>query len=373
VQEKAAPTPPTKKRKGKPEPRAAPAANALLVLDIALAVLLGCVTIGLVLTFQSMGVPPGPISVAVMFAVPLVVCYVFKDRPIRFALGVTAILLASTLYNGVRGHSLLAARSFFGAHRVTEDPVLHIRDLYQGTTLHGRQNLDQPREPLTYYHRTGPIGQVFSAFGVDANVNRVGVIGLGCGTLSCYAEPGQEWTFYEIDPVVADIATKSRLFTYFDECERAAGLRPNIVPGDGRLTLARADAQYDVLVIDAFSSDSIPLHLLTREALAIYLAHLSEDGIVAFHISNGYVDLEPVLGDLAGDADPPLICSGQSYRLSTDQEVVAGYKSSDWVVMVRKDAVQAKLRGEWHRVGKRPGVRVWTDDYTNLLGAWRWR
>jgi hypothetical protein len=373
VLEKAVPAPSLKKRRGKPETRPTAAPGALRVLDVALPALVGCVTVGLVLTFQSMGINPGPESVAVMFAAPLVVCYLFKDRPVRFALGVTAILLASTLYNGVRGHSLLAARSFFGAHRVTEDPLLHFRDLYQGTTLHGRQDLVRPREPLTYYHRAGPIGQVFSALGGDGDIHRVGVIGLGCGTLSCYAKPGQEWTFYEIDPVVIDIATKSGLFTYFDECERAAGFRPNIVPGDGRLTLARADAKYDVLVIDAFSSDSIPLHLLSREALAMYLAHLSDDGVLAFHVSNGYVDLEPVLGDLAGDADPPLICLGQSYRLSTDQEFVAGYKSSDWVVMVRKGAVREKLRGDWHRLEKRPGRRVWTDDYSNLLGAWRWK
>jgi hypothetical protein len=369
---KSAPAPAMKTRKAKAVPRPTSATNALLVLDVALPVLLGCVTVALVLGFQSMHLDPGPVSVAAMFAVPLVFCYVLKDRPIRFALGVAAILLASGLYYGVRGKSEFAARSFFGAHRVTEDPLLHMRDLFQGTTLHGRQNLHRPREPLTYYHRTGPIGQVFRAFGVDSNVNRVAVIGLGCGTLSCFAEPGQEWTFYEIDPVVVDIASKSDLFTYFDECERATGLRPQIELGDGRLTLARANAKYDVLVIDAFSSDSIPLHLLTREALAIYLQHLSDDGVLAFHVSNTYVDLEPVLGDLAADAQPPLICLGQSYSTSPYEEA-AGCIPSDWVVIVRQEAVRAKLKGDWHQVEKRPGVRVWTDDYTNLLSAWRWK
>ncbi len=367
------PAPAPKKRKNKPEPRPVAATNLPLVLDVALPVLLGCLTVGLVLLFQSRGLPPGPLSVAAMFAVPLVGCYVFKDRPLRFGLGVAAILLASALYNGVRGKADYTARSFFGVHRVTEDPDGPFSDLYQGNTLHGRQSRERGhmREPLTYYHRTSPIGQVFAAVEGDSGYRRVGVVGLGCGTLSCYAERGQQWDFYEIDPVVIDIATKSGLFTYFEECDRATGRTPVVVLGDARLTLDASAAKYDVLVIDAFSSDSIPLHLLTRQALRIYLSHLSEDGVLAFHVSNRYLDLEPVLGDLTGDADQPLVCFGQTHRVD-DKEIAAGYIASSWVIVARRENVFAKLNKEvWHRVERRPGVRVWTDDYTNLLGAWR--
>jgi hypothetical protein len=292
---------------------------------------------------------------------------------VRFALGVTAILLASGLYFGVHGKSEYVARSFFGVHRVTEDPFGHFSDLWQGNTLHGRQNRQRPREPLTYYHRKGPIGQVFTALRDESKVKRVGVVGLGCGTLSCYAQRGQQWTFYEIDPVVNFIAGDPHLFTYLSETERDVGVKPEVVLGDARLTLAAADAKYDVLVIDAFSSDSIPLHLLTREALAIFLNHLSDDGVLAFHVSNRYLDLEPVLGDLAGDVTPPLVCLGQNYRLGKT-EGAAGEDGSDWVIVARKETALGKLMlTDWHHVEKRPGVRVWTDDYSNLLGAWRWK
>jgi hypothetical protein len=368
------PSPSAKKRKGKPEPRRAELHNKLPVLDVALPVLLGCVTVALVLTFQLM-LNPGPESVAAMFTAPLVVCYLFKDRPIRFALGVTAILLASTLYYGVHGKVDFVDRSFFGVHRVTEDPFSHFRTLWHGSTQHGQQNRDRPRDPLMYYNRTGPIGQVFAALTANgkSNVTEVGVVGLGCGTLCCYGERAQHWTFYEIDPLVEQIASDPKLFTYLSDAKERTGIKPEIVLGDARLMLDRSAGKFNVLVIDAFSSDAIPMHLLTKEALTVYLDHLSDDGVLAFHVSNRYVDLEPVLGDLAGNREPPLVCLGQLYE-PTDDEKAAGYWASNWVIMARKEVTLAKFDMlKWHRVEKRPGARVWTDDYTNLLGAWRWK
>jgi len=327
------------------------------------------------LTFQSM-LNPGPESVAVMFAAPLVACYLLKNRPVRFALGVTAILLASCLYDGIHGKPDFVARSFFGVHRVTEDPFSHFRTLWHGSTQHGQQNRERPRDALMYYNRSGPVGQVFDGLTLNGqtSVKRVGVVGLGCGTLSCYTERGQQWTYYEIDPLVKYVAQESKLFTYLSDSEERAGVTPDIVLGDARLKLSGpGQGKYDVLVIDAFSSDAIPMHLLTQEALQIYLDHLNDHGVLAFHISNRYVDLEPVLGDLAGNREPQLVCLGQLYE-PNDNEKAAGYWASNWVILARKEATFTTLdMGKWHRVGKRPGVQVWTDDYTNLLGAWRWK
>src|SRR5262249_5210351 len=153
-------------------------------------------------------------------------------------------------------------------------------------------------------HRNSPIGRFFAAFKGDPRLRRVGLIGLGSGALACYADIGDIWTFYEIDPTVIDIAR--RYFTYLGDSHGHI----NVTPGDARLVLEREvsgtatpdDHKYGVLVIDAFNSDAIPMHLLTREALEIYRSRLLPDGMLAFHISNRYVDLEPILGNLAGSA-----------------------------------------------------------------------
>src|SRR5262249_31356093 len=163
---------------------------------------------------------------------------------------------AGALVGDGRGRVLHRERSFFGVHRVAHDPAGQFVQLYHGTTLHGQQHLDpqRRREALTYFHRSGPVGQVFTAFAGPAAPKRVAVIGLGVGTLVAYAESGQEWTYYEIDPAVEVIARSH--FTFLDDAgRRGAGLR--VVPGDGRLQLARdaADGAYDLFVLDAFSSD----------------------------------------------------------------------------------------------------------------------
>src|SRR5207245_11436461 len=148
-------------------------------------------------------------------------------------------------------------------------------------------------EPFAYYHRSGPIGQVFTAFSGKAAKANVGIVGLGAGSLAYYGEPGQHFTYYEIDPTVLPIARDSGYFTFLRDCKASV----EYVLGDARLTLQEAPPkQYGIIVMDAFSSDAIPLHLLTREALAIYKEKLTADGIIAFHISNGYLDLTPALG-----------------------------------------------------------------------------
>lgn len=352
--------------------RPAPA-QTLGLLDIVLPLGLGILTIMLILSGPALYLEPGPESLAWMFAAPLVSCYLFYERPLRFGLGIGAILLAASAYDGVYGRTLYRARSFFGVHRVTLDPTGSFRVLVHGDTVHGKQSVDpkRAREPLSYYYRTGPIGQAFEALHGDERLQRVGVVGLGTGALACYAEPGQHWTFYEIDPAVVTIARDSGQFSFFT----GGPVQPALVLGDARLKLARSTEQYGLLVLDAFSSDAIPVHLLTREALQIYRDHLSADGILAFNISSRYFDLEGVLANLAGRAEPPLICMAQKDLVLGISEKELGKSPSHWVVMAQRREALAKLiqRHSWQKVSASLDRPVWTDDYCNLLSVLKWK
>jgi hypothetical protein len=301
-----------------------------------------------------------------VFAVPAVLCYTMLDRPLRFGLAVAALFVAGLLYDGVHGHVIYQERSFFGVHRVAlgADGTSHV--LIHGNTVHGRQFRDAARkgEPLMYYHRQGPIGKLFAELAKRGDRRPVAVVGLGAGSLAMYGTEGQEFTFFEIDPVVIRIAGDPKMFTFLSE----SPAKVNIVAGDARLTLAKAPAKhYGVIVIDAFSSDAIPLHLLTREALAVYRSKLADDGVLMFHISNRYVDLAPVLGDLAGDAG--LLAQVRHDLSKADPS--SGRLPSQWVLMTPCATSQVP-GGAWEPLGPRPGVRVWTDDYSNLVGAVRW-
>jgi hypothetical protein len=191
------------------------------------------------------------------------------------------------------------------------------------------------REPQTYFHRTGPIGQVFEAYEDTLAMRHVGLIGLGAGTLASYGQPGQKMTFYEIDPLVKRIAYNADWFTFIQDA-LVRKVEIDVVLGDARLKLedrARAGPpdKFAFLVVDAFSSDAIPIHLITREALAIYLENLAQDGLLAFHISNRYLDLGPVLGNLA--ADVGLV----GFIENDSDDNIPGKTSSSWVVLARDE------------------------------------
>jgi hypothetical protein len=197
----------------------------------------------------------------------------------------------------------------------------------------------------------------------------VAVVGLGAGSLACYHKSGQQWTFYEIDPSVERIARDPRYFTLLRDCAPDAGL----VLGDARLSLAHAPAQgYDLLILDAYSSDSIPIHLITREALALYLDKLAPGGVLAFHVSNQYLDLKPVLGDLAHDAG--LVAMSQDDLAISPDDLARGKSASQWVMMARdRDAFGALANSaRWKPLEGRAGVAVWTDDFSSILSALRW-
>ncbi len=335
---------------------------------------LGLATLALIYGAQAAGVEPGRASTLAIFALPALTTYRFVLRPIRFSLCLAAIMAASFFYVGAHGRVLLAERNFFGVLRVTEDVNGRFRQLVHGTTLHGRQHLDPARagEPLAFYHRTGPAGDAFRLFDAVAGSlpPRVGLIGLGAGALAAYAKPGQAWDFYEIDPAVERIACDPRYFTFMSRCA-ASQLR--VVLGDARVQLRTApDAHYGMLVLDAFSSDSIPIHLLTRGALQLYQAKLADGGILAFHVSNRRLDLEPIVARLAADAGLAG-CDWQDFDISAADRF-DGKETSEWIVLSRRVELVRQLErsGRWRPLSVSNGV-LWTDDFSNLLTALRWR
>lgn len=302
-----------------------------------------------------------------LLGVPLFLGLSVSRLPVYFAATVSAILAAGWLSGNAGGTLLHAERTFFGVYRVLDDASAGYRSLYHGTTVHGRQSLDPAKmsEPLTYYHRNSPIGQLLAALADPLANADVGVIGLGTGTLAAYATPNQRWTFYEIDPAVVRIAENPTYFTYL----KNASARIRILQGDARLSLrAAAPASYRLMILDAFSSDAIPLHLMTREALALYQRALSEDGVLAFHISNRHLTLEPVLCKLA--AAQGLVALVQTDRL-TPEDVSRGKMSSQWLVMARTpaDLRSVATDSRWAQARAEPDTPLWTDDFSNILSV----
>ena len=311
----------------------------------------------------------GPLALFPLLVAVGIILFSFRDRPVRFALGIGAAVVALAFAVGPR-NVLDRERSFFGVHWVQAASAGQFNLLWNGTTEHGAQHTAPPRwrEPLSYYHRDGPFGQIFRAFAGTENLKRVGVIGLGAGALACYRKSGDDWTFFEIDPVVVRLAISSRYFHYLSECAPDA----SVVIGDARLSLQRApDSFFGLLVVDAFSSDAIPVHLMTREAVALYRAKLQNDGVLVLHISNRHLDLEPILARLAHDAG--LIALANEYRpLDTQQR--ANIKREAHVVVIGRTNRQFDhlvKSGQWRKLSFPEKFSVWTDDYSNVLGALR--
>jgi spermidine synthase len=198
----------------------------------------------------------------------------------------------------------------------------------------------------------------------------IGAVGLGVGSLAALAQPGQVWTYFEIDPIVDQFAHDERYFTFL----RDSPATPRVVLGDARLTLAReADARFDLLFLDAYSSDAIPVHLVTREALALDLRKLAPGGVLAFHISNLHLDLEPVFANLARDAQ--LACLTRDDTDVPAELRAQGKAPSVWLVMARRaDDLAPLARDPRWRPGRTDArLAVWTDDYSSLLSVFRWR
>jgi hypothetical protein len=300
-----------------------------------------------------------------LLATALVVAFSVSRQRRRFGL-IAVMMLALFMTLGGRGFANLqyASRTFFGTYRVVSDEEGRSYTLFHGTTIHGQQNVGSG-EPLTYYHTTSPIAQLIASR-PSGRLKSVAAVGLGTGTLAAYVKPDQRWTFFEIDPEVERVARDARYFTHLETC----GARCDVVIGDARLSLQHRSEVYDMIVLDAFSSDSIPIHLLTREAVAIYLDRLAADGILAIHISNNHLDLRPVVAGIARD----LGLVGREQFQNTSN-TAGGKYGSLWAVLARSDAALGpKVIGDekWRELP--PGDdRTWTDDFSNIWNVIRWR
>jgi hypothetical protein len=397
-------------------------------------------------------IKPRTVGAFLAYAVPCMATFFCIDRPLRFGLCVAAILTVGIVRNE-RGNVLDSHRSFFGILKTTEfhdsnnhsaivfrkpgdsaetTDSVHFEDesflrLVHGTTLHGTQAArtwtypvrddlplvghaspwtallaagtiqayDMRQEPLTYYHRTGPVGSMFRETYRKFAAPHVAMVGLGSGSVACYAQPGLDFTFFEIDPAVLKIVDKpkptdpakaAKQFTYLADA-RARGAKIEIVLGDARLKLEeQTNRQYPLLLVDAFSSDAIPVHLLTKQALQLYVDRLAPGGLLGLHISNKFVELEPVVASIANEL-------GLVGRVFDDRdEHYSGKTNSSWIVLARTEEDLGDLglsridRGEapsvaaligafgWHTflVDWRPlklnmQIPAWTDDYADVL------
>ncbi len=387
----------------------------------------------------------------ILYAMPAMACFFFIDRPVRFGLCVSALLFVGYYRQDTSG-VIAHERSFFGIMKVEEEDTeitrygtedgdyevtqhINRRRLIHGTTLHGIQSttetgvpgllklagLSQPskkfnfiqllggaepwsnlgkiglwttwdykKEPLTYYHRTGPVGHIFDVTNQRFPRADFGMVGLGTGSVSCYAAAGQTVTFYEIDPdVVKLVADTDKNFTYVKDA-RDRGATVKFVMGDARLKLqAETDVRHPLLLVDAFSSDSIPIHLLTKQAVDLYLNRVVDNGIVALHISNRYIDLKLAVAKIADELGVASLIFEDSWTDSL-QEFPPGKSQSTWVVLARKPATLEPFKQEkyttsyrletfdrepiankWEPMRVEPRLRVWTDDYADVLSLMR--
>jgi hypothetical protein len=305
------------------------------------------------------------------FAVSLLVAYFFVERRLRFGLAMLSALVAGALFPLEPLRTTHVERNFFGVLRVMSNQPESVHLLMHGTTIHGKQFIDPALrcQPLGYYHQTGPFGSIASTF-KEQSGPRIAVVGLGAGATASYATAGQEWSFYEIDPAVVKIARDPAFFSYVERCSQSP---VRYIIGDGRLRLKEApDSYYFLIALDAFSSDAIPLHLLTREAVGLYLAKLASGGMLAFHITNRHVDLSPALGSIARQYGlTALIMRDVNV---TPEEAEAGKDASVWIVMARRpdDLKRLTADSRWKTVTAPEDFRVWTDDFSNIFSVlWR--
>lgn len=303
------------------------------------------------------------IKTAVGVGVVLLAAYVIAANPRQFAavVGITLIGLALLPLRS----AVLADRSFFGVVRVEQTDEQ--TTLWSGSTVHGVQLRDPALTglPTSYYHPSGPLGDIMAMNATRPR--RIAAIGLGAASIAAYGQAGDHITFYEIDPTMARIAADPTLFTFL--ADTAATYQIEI--GDGRLLLGDDETSYDVIVIDAFSSDSIPTHLITSEAMALYSDHLTADGVVAYHVSNRHLDLTPIVArqaDALGMAATARIDTSRS-----EAQAAEGKKASIWIAVAQEPYSLAELDrlDNWEAPQLATDTPLWTDSFSNLISALR--
>jgi SAM-dependent methyltransferase len=324
--------------------------------------------------------------IVVAIGVPSLLTFALIGWPRRFAFAVAALLAVTWTSSRSPWSALHRERTFYGVHRIVETtglglPVvgpdgqpgtvaqrLHI--LIDGSTRHGSQSIDPERRliPTTYFHPSGPLGDIVRGMRKRGPLAHVGVIGLGAGTTAAYGESGEQITYFEIDPAVARLARDPAYFTYLTDTHA----KVDIVLGDGRRRIAEcADGRFDLIILDAFSSDAIPVHLLTREAVALYLRKLKPGGCLAIHLTNGYLALERVVTAIAADLRVPAAIKFDVTR--TPVQAFEGKDFSKWGLMARdaSSALPVLEDDGWTRTPSDPGPHaksyLWTDDRSNLL------
>jgi predicted O-methyltransferase YrrM len=250
-----------------------------------------------------------------------------------------------------------------GTHRV----------LYHGTTIHGAEQVRDKAgrsvagrpAPLTYYYFGGPISEaVDGARSARGSLDRVAVVGLGTGSMACHKREGERWTFFEIDPEVIRLASDEQNFRFLSAC----GPVERIVSGDARITLTASPEHYDLIVLDAFSSDAIPVHLLTREAFAGYYSRLAPNGVIAVHVSNRHMEIASIVS--AVGAAEGLIAYGKQDDQAN--QFLQDYRLNAQVVVLAKSVIDFGVlpsRRGWRRLEPVNGIPAWTDDYSDVLRA----
>jgi hypothetical protein len=343
--------------------RPAPQYLTLFYLMVSLGGALGGMFVGLVAprlftSYYELGL--GFVATAVLAAIVL--------RKAPFFVPIVAVGMAgvcgyywSEQIKEFRQDTRVMVRDFYGALRTKdtgpETSVDAMRRLIHGVILHGEQYLNPARrdEPTTYYGPDSGVGVAIHS--VHPQGQRVGIVGLGAGTLAVWGKPGDTYRFYEINPQVVAVAQSE--FTFLRDSQ--ASIETSV--GDARLNLEReAPQNFDVLVVDAFSSDSIPVHLITREAVAVYLKHVKEGGVIAFHVTNRFLRLAPVVKQIAGSY-------GLHTALIIDDADQTDFSKTDWVLVSRdRNLIESKpITGKSSAVDEIPGLRLWTDDYNNIF------
>ncbi|MCF7985975.1 MAG: fused MFS/spermidine synthase [Methylovulum sp.] len=305
-----------------------------------------------------------------------VINFALRSKPAAYASFAGVIIFLALSVHSLSSHTLYQERTFFGVLAVRESILNNeqnqpesYHELFHGTTKHGAQRLSASLSttPLTYYSQPGPMGQLFSEFAQYNQDWTIGVVGLGAGALACYSQPKQHWHFYEIDPLVVDIANNPSYFSYMSQCAQHS----NMTIADARLSLTKEpDHSFDLLLMDAFSSDAVPTHLLTEEAIKLYFSKLKAHGILAFHITNRHLALKKVLSIHAEHLH--LAALIQEFVPEQERPLVV---ATDWVVMANQPETLELLKnsrlGNWQKMPLYFDMKPWTDDFTNIVSLWK--
>lgn len=316
------------------------------------------------------------LQVGLLGIAAMVNLYLFYHRPLYLGLYALVIMSCSAPLKSQAEKTIYQHRDFYGVMKIKESTTyddsgrkLVMHKLYNGDTSHGAQIISEQLQclPVSYYSQTGPLGQLFNAYDAQNSKWNIAVVGLGAGAIAGYAKPGQSWTFFELNPAMNDVALNTQNFSFLQNCAKDA----KIAIGDARLSLAREQKHaYDVLIIDAFTSDSIPTHLLTAEAIKLYQANLKPKGLLVFHISNRYLALKNILAKHMTNSGWAGML--EEYRVAKPSPFAS---SADWLVLAANNKTLKPLlkspNSAWRPLSAEPNGYAWTDDFTSIVHVWK--